>query len=394
MIDFNQILQASKSLEKKLVENRRHIHKFPELSFNEKNTGDYVYERLKELGFNPQKGVGDTGVVAQYDSGTPGKIVAIRSDMDALPINETNPVPYCSTNHGVMHACGHDVHTAMGLGAAEIVTKNPPTQGSVRFVFQPAEEDTNQMGKSGAGLMLDAGAFEGVSGVFGTHVFPEIKAGEIAVRSGPLLAACDKFDIKIHGKGSHGAYPELGLDPIIIASHVTQAIQSIVSRKNSALEPLVITIGGIKSNTYRPNIISDYVELTGTVRYFYDTTKNMVKKEIEKASSIADTMGGSFEIKYIHENPPVVNEESMANLVKKVGNSLLGDGKVRSAEMQMGGDDFSFLSDKMPACYFFLGALIEDSPRQLHTETFDVDENCLHVGAAVLAGSALEFLSR
>ncbi|HMP52774.1 MAG TPA: M20/M25/M40 family metallo-hydrolase, partial [Candidatus Melainabacteria bacterium] len=225
-------------------------------------------------------------------------------------------------------------------------------------------------------------------------VFPDLSCGSIAVRSGPVLAACDKFEIVIKGRGSHGAYPEFGLDPVVISSQVVQAIQTIVSRKNSALEPLVITIGGIRSSTYAPNIISDYVEMTGTVRHFYNHTRSMVKKELEQALGIATTLGGSYEFKYIEENPPVSNDPGITSLVEATGHALLGAGKVQPAEMQMGGDDFSFLSEKFPACYFFLGAMLQDSPRKLHTETFDIDENCLPVGSAMLASTALNYLKQ
>lgn len=388
---INMFAEAS-SIKNRISEFRRHIHSHPELSFQETSTGLYVAQKLEEAGISCRKGVGGAGVVAEIGEG--GPVFAIRVDMDALPIKETNTVQYCSQNDGVMHACGHDAHTAMGLGAALILKKTPPTTGRVRIVFQPAEEDTNHNGKSGATLMMEDGAFEEVSGVLSLHVFPDLSCGSIAVRSGPVLAACDKFEIVIKGRGSHGAYPECGLDPVVISSQVVQAIQTIVSRKNSALEPLVITIGGIRSSTYAPNIISDYVEMTGTVRHFYSHTRSMVKKELEQTLEIATTLGGSYEFKYIEENPPVSNDPGITALVEATGHDLLGAGKVQPAEMQMGGDDFSFLSEKFPACYFFLGAMLQDSPRKLHTETFDIDENCLPVGSAMLASTALNYLKQ
>ncbi|MCA9814213.1 MAG: amidohydrolase [Cyanobacteria bacterium HKST-UBA01] len=380
------------SLQSRISDFRRHIHSHPELSFQETRTGLYVAEKLKEAGISCRKEVGGAGVVAEIGKGD--RVFAIRVDMDALPIKETNAVQYCSKNDGVMHACGHDAHTAMGLGAALLLKKTPPTNGRVRIVFQPAEEDTNHNGKSGATLMMEDGAFDNVSGVLSLHVFPDLSSGSIAVRSGPVLAACDKFEIKIKGRGSHGAYPEFGLDPVVMSAQIVQAIQTIVSRKNSALEPLVITIGGIRSSTYAPNIISDYVELTGTVRHFYAHTRSMVKKELEQVLGIATTLGGSFDFKYIEENPPVSNDPGITALVEETALTLLGNDKIQAAEMQMGGDDFSFLSEKFPACYFFLGAMLKDSPRKLHTETFDIDENCLPVGSAMLASTALNYLKR
>lgn len=390
---MKKIFEAANSIQHRLVEHRRLIHANPELSFKEEETAKYVEKQLKEMGLDPAIGIGKTGVTVDIGDKNKGKTVAIRADMDALPINESNDNEYCSKNQGVMHACGHDAHTAMGLGAAEILAKNPPTNGCIRIVFQPAEEDTNEDGISGAGLMINDGAFNNVEAVFANHVIPEIEPGKIAVRSGPLLAACDRFDLKIKGKGTHGAYPQMGNDPIIIATHIIQAFQTIVSRKSSALEPLLITVGGIKSNTYRPNIISDSVEITGTIRYFFDTTKDIVTREIENIAKIAQNMGGDYELRYINENPAVVNCENLSSIVKETGSKILGKSNVVEAELQMGADDFSFLSQKMPACYFFLGAQIKESPRKLHTETFDINEDCMPIGTGILTASAINFLN-
>lgn len=390
MIKTRALLEESNQIKDKLISYRRRIHKHPELSFKEENTSKFVAETLKMHGLTVKEGVGKTGVVTEIGKGKP--VVAIRVDMDALPITESNPASYCSQNSGVMHACGHDAHTAMGLGAALLLANSPPEKGSVRLIFQPAEEDTNDSGKSGATLMIEDGAFEKVSNVVSLHVFPDLKTGDIAIRTGPVLAACDKFEVKINGKGSHGAYPETSLDPVVIAAHVVQTIQSIVSRRNSALEPLVITVGGIKSNTYAPNIISDYVELTGTIRYFYENTQKMVREELERALNVATAFGGTYDLNYVVENPPVTNDPHVSAAVRTVADKLIGVEHIQAADMQMGGDDFSFLSRRFPSCYFFLGAKIEESPRKLHTETFDIDENCLPLGAALLAGSALKLL--
>ena len=390
MINSIDFLKEATSIKSTLVSHRRRIHKHPELSFKEEKTAEYVASVLREAGISVRQGIGNTGLVAEIGAGDP--VVAIRADMDALPIKESNQADYCSQNPGVMHACGHDAHTAIGIGSALLLAQTKDLQGTVRIVFQPAEEDTNSSGKSGASLMLVDGAFDNVDSVLSLHVFPDLRTGEIAVRNGPVLAACDKFEIKIHGQGSHGAYPETSLDPIVMASQVVQAIQTVVSRKNSALEPLVITVGGIKSNTFAPNIISDYVELTGTVRYFYESTQKMVRNELEKALNIATVLGGSFDLNYVVENPPVDNNAEISAIVKSVAEDMIGESRVHAAELQMGGDDFSFLSKKFPSCYFFLGARIEDSPRKLHTETFDIDEDCLPVGAALMAGVAIHLL--
>lgn len=387
------ILQRARALAGLISEYRRQIHSHPELSFQESETAKLVCQVLSKAGYDVRPGVGGTGVVAEIGE---GRTIAIRADMDALPIQETNEVPYCSKIEGVMHACGHDAHTACALGAAQLIAEryasDRPPQGCVRFVFQPAEETVNADGKSGAGLMIECGAIDNAEGVLALHVFPNIAPGLIAVKDGPLLAACDSFDIKIKGTGCHGAYPQLGVDAIVVASHVVQAIQTIVSRRKSALDPAVITLGGIRSTTYRHNIVSEEVELTGTVRYFDNNLHELLKMEIEKACRVAEGLGGSYELRYTQDNPPLVNDSQLTNVVKAVARRLLGPDAVKEASLEMGADDFSFLSQHSPGCYFLLGAQIGDVPRSLHTSTFDVNEDALPIGAAMLAAAALQFL--
>lgn len=383
------LYEQAKQIHEDLLRYRRHIHANPELSFEETKTAEFVAETLKNFGLKPIVGVGGTGVIVDIGE---GETVAIRADMDALPIQELNDIPHCSKNKGVMHACGHDVHTACGLGAAQLLAASPPANGCIRLVFQPAEEATNSDGISGAGLMIKDGALGGVKRVVALHVFPELETGKIALRSGPLLAACDKFDIKIQGKGSHGAWPELGVDSVVVACQVVQAIQTIVSRRISALEPAVVTIGGIKSSTYRSNIVADSVELTGTVRYFHQETQQIIRREIENACRLAETMGGSYELYYITENPAVVNDAAVVSTVDRVASEMLGQDNVVEADMKMGAEDFSFMSEKFPSCFICLGAQLPGPVRFLHTATFDINEDALPVGAALLAASALALL--
>lgn len=388
-ISSADLFERAKSIKDDVIGYRRHIHANPELSFEENKTAEFVVETLKKFGLKPKIGVGGTGVTVDIGQ---GKTVAIRADMDALPIEEENDLPHCSRNKGVMHACGHDVHTACALGAAQLLAANPPENGCVRIVFQPAEEATNGDGMSGAGLMIKDGAFADVESVVALHVFPELESGKIALKSGPLLAACDKFDIKVQGKGSHGAWPELGVDAVVVACQIVQAIQTVVSRRVSALEPVVITVGGIKSSTYRSNIVADSVELTGTVRYFHPETHAVVREELEKACRIAEVMGGSYELYYITENPAVVNDPAVVQVVHKVVSEMVGEDKIEEASMKMGAEDFSFLSEKYPSCFICLGVEIPGSERFLHTATFDINEDAIPLGVATLTASALSLL--
>ncbi|MBX9695142.1 MAG: amidohydrolase, partial [Cyanobacteria bacterium] len=231
-----------------------------------------------------------------------------------------------------------------------------------------------------------------VEAVVGLHVFPDLPTGHIALREGPFLAACAKFDIEIHGQGCHGAFPQEGVDAIVLASQVVQAIQSIVSRRISALDPAVVTIGGIKSKTYRANIVCELVEMLGTARYFREETADQIHAELEKCCRIAESMGGSYTLDFRKESPALVNNGRIVDTVSDVTTKLLGAGTVHEAPMEMGAEDFSFVSEKYPSCFFALGARME-TPRKLHTATFDIDESAIPIGAAILAASALRLCS-
>lgn len=374
---------------------RREIHKHPELSFKESATAALVARELKEMGYEVATGIGGTGVTAQLGK---NPTVGIRADMDALPILEDNAQDYCSQNEGVMHACGHDAHTACGLGAARILAdlhqskKAGELPTKVKFLFQPAEECTNSDGKSGATLMMNDGAIKGLSAVVGLHVFPSIPTGVIGLREGPLLAACDTFDIKVHGKGSHGAFPQDGVDAIVLASQAVQAIQTIMSRRKSALMPCVLTVGGLRSLTYAPNIVAECVEMTGTARYFHSEMSALVKEELERALGVVTAMGGSFELAYKTENPPLVNGVEMTEAVRRSAEKFIGKDHIIDPGMQMGAEDFSFYCQHTSACFIVLGARIEGDERVIHTPRFDIDENALPLGAALLTEAALEFL--
>jgi amidohydrolase len=389
----DQLLEQAKSAQPALVEWRRTIHSNPELSFAETETSRLVADALVKMGYEVKTGIAGTGLIADMGS---GKTIIVRADLDALPIVEQLQVDYGSKNEGVMHACGHDAHVACALGAATLVAKafksGSVKSGKVRFLFQPAEETVNAEGKSGAAMMIAEEALAGAEAILALHVFPDIPAGQVSVKEGQFLAACDSFDIVIKGSQSHGAYPQLGIDAIVLSAQVVQAVQSIISRRKSALDPAVMSLGGIRSGTYRHNIIAEEVTMTGTARYFDATLHEKLKDELHRACSIATTLGGSYSLNYVQDNPPVINDPQMTEIVRKCAASLIGEKNVLPAELQMGADDFGFFSDRLPGCYFFLGAEIPGDRRKFHTPTFDIDENALPIGAAILASSALTFL--
>ncbi len=386
------MLERARAIHADLSAVRRAIHARPELSFQERETALMVAAAMKELGYEVSQNIGGEGVVAQRGE---GRTIAIRADMDALPIQEADNGVYRSQTKGVMHACGHDVHTSCALGAARLLAslfEEGAIGGRIRFLFQPAEETINEEGKSGAVLMLEEGAIENVDALIGLHVDPKLPAGKIAVRQGALLAACDSFNITVRGRSCHGAQPEQGIDAIILASQIVQSLQTVISRRKSPLQPAVLTIGGIKSATYRPNVVAAEVELTGTLRYFDQSVHDMALQEINNICSIASVFGGSFELDYVHDTPALYNDEAICALVSSVGRQLLGTENVVNIDPQLGADDFSHFTAHVPSCYLVLGACIEESPRDLHTPTFDIDEAALPVGAAILAQTALAFL--
>ncbi len=389
-------LALAQKFEEQIRTLRRAIHEHPELSFKESKTAALVAKTMGDLGYRVKTEVGGTGVTAEFGQ---APFIGIRADMDALPIEEDPGNQCCSKVQGVMHACGHDAHTACGLGAGMILKEllsDPQNKikGGVRFLFQPAEEQTNADGKSGASLMMADGAIDGLSGVFGLHVFPQVPVGVVGLREGAMLAACDTFDIKIKGKGCHGAYPQEGVDAVVLASQVVQSIQTIISRRKSALSPAVLTLGGIKSTTFRPNIVAEEVDICGTVRYFEPELSAMIQAELTRAVSIVEPMGGSFEITYVNENPALINDREMVAVAKQAADKILGDNSVIEPTLQMGAEDFSFYCEKVKSCFIILGTKLDGPARAIHTPQFDIDERALPLGAAMLAECALLSLAR
>lgn len=384
-------LKQASALKPELVTMRRHIHSNPELSFEESETANYVAEKMEALGFRVRRNVGKTGVLAEI--GESGKTVGIRADMDALPIQEKNPESYCSNKEKVMHACGHDVHTACALGAANLLSeqhKNDTLKGKYRFIFQPAEETVNAEGLSGASMMIQDGCLDQMNSLVALHVHPGMPTGTLGFKAGTFLAACDSFLITVKGVGGHGAYPENTVDSVVLACNLVQSLQTLISRRKSALSPAVLTIGGIKSNTFRPNIVAEEVELTGTIRYFDETLSPFFKSEIIKAGKMLEPFGATLSMKYQTENPCLHNDENLTATLRDTATNLIGPEKVIDLPLELGAEDFSFYTNHIPSVFAILGCAIEGSPREIHTSTFDINEDALVLGAAFLAAAAVK----
>jgi len=382
------MLTRAKELKGELIRLRRAIHRHPELGFREVKTAALIAETLESLGIKVQTGVAETGVIGYLGEG--GPVVAIRADMDALPIQELNEVPYRSQVPGVMHACGHDAHVATALGAAMLL-REIKLEGEVRFLFQPSEERVDEEGKSGAMRMVEEGAMEGVGAILGLHVDSETESGVVKISPGPMSAGDDSFVATIMGRGCHGAHPHRGVDPIFIGGEVILAIQGIVSRRIDPVKQAVVSIGTIHGGT-ADNVIPEEVELTGTIRSFEQGVREQLHAELEKAFQIAKTLGGDFRLDIQEGYPVTVNEEKMSQLIREIAIDLLGEEKVLPKEPSMGTEDFSFFLAQAPGALFRLGVK-KGEMRPGHSPHFDLDEEALPIGAAILAESARRYLA-
>lgn len=390
-----ELYAKAQSLASELTAIRREIHAHPELSFNEQRTAALVAERLKALGYDVRTGVGLTGVIGELGSSS-GRTVALRADMDALPIQETNEVPYRSQHDGVMHACGHDAHVACLIGAAMLLAERAQAgalpSGRIRLIFQPSEETTDGDNVGGAQRMISDGAMGDVAAVIGLHVAADSPVGQVLFRDGALMAGNDTLVGRIRGKSAHAALPHEGIDAVTLASQVVLAAQTIVSRRIDPLEPAVITFGQISGGTAE-NIVASEVRLEGTLRYFRAEVRERLHAELRRAFAIADAMGGSGSVDIRDGNPPVINDPGLNELVRSAASATLGEAEIRRADMIMGAEDFAHLAREAPGCFFWLGARIEDDPRSHHSPRFDIDERCLPRGAAVLAAAAQKALA-
>jgi amidohydrolase len=382
------MLNKTKEISSQMIAWRRDFHMHPELGFQEVRTATKVAKLLESWGYQVRTGVGKTGVVAELGKGKP--IVAIRADMDALPIQEANEVPYKSKNEGVMHACGHDAHMAIALGVAKVLTQEE-FSGTLRFLFQPAEEIEDEDGLSGAPRMIEDGAIDDVDYALALHVAASVKSGEIELDE-YAAAGVDTFYAKIIGKGGHGSTPHKVIDPIFISGHVILAIHNIISRRLQPFDPAVISIGSIHGGQV-DNVIPEEVKLTGTIRFLNPKVQKQIHTEIQRAMEIAKTLGGDYELKIVEGYPPMNNHPDVIAQLKTVIGELIGMDKIVEPEPEMGAEDFGFFIRDIPGAMFFLGCRIEGDPRRHHDSKFNINENCMPIGAAILALAALKFLS-
>ena len=363
-----------------LIQWRRDFHQYPELGFEEHRTSSIIAETLISFGMSPKTGVGKTGVTADLNFGE-GPTIALRADMDALPMQETSGLSFSSKHDGVMHACGHDGHMAMLLGAAKILSQmDKELTGTIRFIFQPAEE-----GEGGARYMIKDGCLEGVDEIYGIHVWNYQPVGEVGTKEGPILAAADLFDIIIKGVGGHGATPQGTVDAVIVAAHLIQALQTIVSRNTNPLESTVITIGEINGG-HNFNIIADKVRLAGTTRAYTKENRSMIQRRMQEIiDGIAKSFGAEITFNYTDGYPPTINHAGPVKKVLQAAGKVVGPG-AGEPYLSMGGEDFSYYLQKVPGCFFFVGSA-PDGQKQFstphHCSHFNMDESALSVGTSV-----------
>ncbi|MBL8720310.1 MAG: amidohydrolase [Myxococcales bacterium] len=371
----------------KLVDRRRDFHRHPELAYEEVRTAGIVAEWCRELGLAVETGIGQTGVIARLERGK-GKRVALRADMDALPIQDAKSCDYKSTIPGKMHACGHDVHTTMLLGVASVlVSLGDALPGNVTFVFQPAEE-----GRGGALPMIAGGALDGVDLVLGQHMGPTHPTGVIAVSEGPAMAAADFFELEIVGDGGHGAYPHLARDPLPVAAEIVTALQTIVSRTVDPLASAVVTLGTIHGG-FRNNVIAPSVVMTGTVRTFDPGLRLAVRDRVARlVRGITEAHGLTHRLDYTLNYPPTINHRQGVALVDATARDVLGEDGIRHIPPSMGGEDFAYYLEKKPGAFYWLGCRPREGAANIHHPEFDVDERAMVVGVEVMAEAALRFL--
>jgi len=400
MISLEDLRQEADTLKDQLVAVRRDLHMHPELAFQEVRTAGVVANRLNELGYEVQTGIGKTGVVgiieggAADDSAAPTHTLLLRFDMDALPIKEEVDVPFKSQTDGVMHACGHDAHTSIGLGVAELLMKHRDQwRGTAKFVFQPAEEIV-----AGALAMIKDGVLEGPrpDRALSLHVWSKMPVGQIQMTDGPAMAAADGFTIVVRGRGTHGASPHMGADPIVAAAQIVLALQTIVSRNVDPIDQAVVTVGYIRGGSAQ-NIIPDTVELGGTTRAFKNELIATMRERIQTiADSTAKALGVSAEVSFPETfNPATVNDVSMAKIVRDTAQEMYGEENMAAQGRTMGAEDASHFLKAVPGAYVFIGAgNVEkgmDEPH--HSPRFQIDEDVLPVATAVITASAMRMLN-
>ena len=389
---MTSLLESARTFEPELIALRRDLHQHPELSFLETRTAGVAAAHCERLGFRVRTGVGRTGVVAELGGG--GPVIALRADMDALPIQEANDVAWRSGVPGVMHACGHDAHVSMLLGAARLLAalaeRGELPGGSVRLLFQPSEEASDEEDRSGAMRMVEDGAMRDVARVFGVHIGAHLPSGLAHISPGPIMAGSQLFRSVVRGRSAHAARPHEGVDAVVLAAHFVLACQNAVARRLAPHQQGVLTIGTIHGGAAE-NVLADAVELHGTLRYFEADVRAVLERELRAAGSVVEALGGTVEPHLRPGYPPLINDAATTALAAlAVGEALGTDAVVPFAPM-MGAEDFAVLAAEAPGCFFWLGAALQP-PREHHHPAFDIDETALARGAAALAACAVHAL--
>jgi amidohydrolase len=386
---LSRIKDLAEKLAPRLIEIRRHLHSHPELSGQEYQTAAYVAGVLSSCGMAVQEAVGKTGVIGELVGGTDERLVAVRTDMDALPITERTILEFASRKPGIMHACGHDVHTTVGLGTAMVLSQlGEVFPGNTRFLFQPAEEIAQ-----GAGWMVRDGAMNDVTAIFSLHVFPSIPGGSIGIRYGALTAAADDLEIFITGESGHGARPHEAVDAIWIAAQVITMLQQAISRTQNPLRPMVLTIGQITGGR-APNVIADQVRLAGTVRSLHPDTHATLPQWIEKiVANVCNAYGATYEMNYRRGVPSVQNDLALTQLLEESAKEAWGSDRIQILpEPSMGAEDFSVYLEHAPGTMFRLGVGLKDKPNYpLHHPQFEVDETAIVTGVVTLAYTIYQY---
>ena len=392
-VNLKSIRPKIHDLQSQLVAWRRNLHQQPELGFQEQITAAFVVQKLQEWEIPHQSGIAQTGIVATINSKRPGKVLAIRADMDALPIQEANQVPYRSRHDGKMHACGHDGHVAIALGTAYYLSRHlDDWQGTIKIIFQPAEE-----GPGGAKPMIEAGVLTNpdVDAIIGLHLWNNLPLGTVGVRSGALMAAVECFRLNIFGKGGHGAMPDQTVDSIVVGSQIVNALQTIVARNIKPTEAAVVTVGEFHAGTAL-NVIADTARMSGTVRYFNPELESLIGERIEAVvAGVCQAYGADYQLDYWQLYPPLINDRAIAELVHSVAAEVVETPIGVVPECQtMGGEDMSFFLQQVPGCYFFLGAANPEKGLAYphHHPRFDFDETALAMGVEIFVRCVEKFL--
>jgi len=391
------IVQGAESLFENLIRWRRHFHENPELSFEEFNTANFIIHELEKIEhLSLETFIGGYGIVATLSSGT-GPTIAVRADMDALPITEENKHGFVSRNEGVMHACGHDAHMAILLGTIHLLQRqlmDGKLHGTVKFIFQPAEEATDENGLSGATHMIQAGVLDNVDAIIALHVCPWQPVGTVQMNNGFSMANVDVFEGVIRGSGGHGGYPHLGTDPMWMLGTFLQTFYGMVGRKISPLEIVAASIGRIEAGA-ASNVIPSEVYLEGTLRSYSPETRDRLAAEVKEVFKIVEAFGGSYDL-HVEKGEPALNNNMEINMIiDQAINDIYPNMHIHWEPFGMGGEDFGYMTEKVPGAMFFLGCQMEDGvQRDLHTPIFDIDERCLPIGTAIFVATVNHFLQR